>query len=398
MKILYVINQISDWSGDSRLLCLTVKLMQKRGHEVAIATTDANPFRDQASSEKYYPILKKLQNHNKDFVIINDVPVFSIHSITSHFGMYSFNAGTMAKKIIKNFDLVHIYSWYHHIGIEFFKVSKKYNVPLIFTAMATLQNDAQSYYKIQKSIVNLFFTKKIINYASILHSVGQSEIETYIHFGGKKEKIIQIENGIDLNDYKLKNLSNILKRCGINDKPYILFLGRIHPKKGLELLLKSFNELTHNNNEIYLIIAGSGESNYVQKIKKYVQDLGLSNKVKFTGLVSHDEKLTLLKSAKLFSLTSKSDIHPVAVQEALTMGIPVVISKESDYPEVEQYDTGIIVNLNMSEIVNAFRTLLNNPSLDIISNNAKNLIKEKYLVEDQIIKFEQIYQTILSKK
>ncbi len=398
MKILYVINQISDWSGDSRLLWLTVKLMQKRGHEVAIATTDANPFRDQASSEKYYPILKKLQNHNKDFVIINDVPVFSIHSITSHFGMYSFNAGTMAKKIIKNFDLVHIYSWYHHIGIEFFKVSKKYNVPLIFTAMATLQNDAQSYYKIQKSIVNLFFTKKIINYASILHSVGQSEIETYIHFGGKKEKIIQIENGIDLNDYKLKNLSNILKRCGINDKPYILFLGRIHPKKGLELLLKSFNELTHNNNEIYLIIAGSGESNYVQKIKKYVQDLGLSNKVKFTGLVSHDEKLTLLKSAKLFSLTSKSDIHPVAVQEALTMGIPVVISKESDYPEVEQYDTGIIVNLNMSEIVNAFRTLLNNPSLDIISNNAKNLIKEKYLVEDQIIKFEQIYQTILSKK
>ena len=398
MKILYVINQISDWSGDSRLLWLSVKLMKKRGHEVAIATTDGNPFRDEESFNKYSKTVEKLSNFNDNFVMINDIPIFPVHCITPHFGMYSFNAGKIAKKIVKNFDIIHVYSWYHHIGIEFFKVAKKYNIPLIFTAMATLQSDAQSFYKTQKSIIDLFFTKKIIDYASILHSVGHSEIESYIQHGGKQEKIIQIENGIDLKDYELKNPSRILKRLDITNKPYILYLSRIHQKKGIELLLNSFNELSHTNDEICLVIAGSGESDYVQKIKRNVKDLGLTNKVKFTGLVSHDEKLTLLKSAKLFSLISKSDIHPVAVQEALTMGIPVVISKESDYPEVEEYKAGILVNLDFKEIAHAFEELLSDENkLKIFSKNAKKLIKEKFLAEDQIKKFEAIYNEILSK-
>lgn len=184
----------------------------------------------------------------------------------------------------------------------------------------------------------------------------------------------------------------------MENKQYILFLSRIHPKKGLELLLDSFNELIKINDDINLVIAGTGEKHYFQKIINRVKNQDLINKVKFTGLISHDEKLKLFESATLFILTSISDIHPRAIQEALTMGIPVIISKECDYPEVEQYNAGIIVNLNISEIVNAFKILLNNESLSIISNNAKNLIKEKYLVEDQIIKFEQIYQTILSKK
>ena len=137
MKILYVINQISDWSGDSRLLWLSVKLMKKRGHEVAIATTDGNPFRDEESSKKYSETVEKLSNFNDNFVMINDIPVFPVHCVTSRFGMYSFNAGKIAKKIVKNFDIIHVYSWYHHIGIEFFKVAKKYNIPLIFTAIRT---------------------------------------------------------------------------------------------------------------------------------------------------------------------------------------------------------------------------------------------------------------------
>ena len=101
MKILYVINQISNWSGDSRLLWLTVEFMKKRGHQVAIATTDGNPFRDLESSKKYSKTVEKLSNFNGNFVLINDVPVFPVHSMSSHFGMYSFNAGIMAKKIIR---------------------------------------------------------------------------------------------------------------------------------------------------------------------------------------------------------------------------------------------------------------------------------------------------------
>jgi glycosyltransferase involved in cell wall biosynthesis len=398
MKILYVINQISDWSGDSGLLWLSAKLMKKKGHEVTIATTDGNPFRDKESIIKYSQTIEKLSRSNKNVIIINDIPIIPVHCISSHFGMYSPNTNNVAKKIIKNFDVIHIYSWYHHIGIEFFKVAKKYKIPLIFTAMGTLQNDAQNFYKTQKSIIDYLYTKKIIDYASVLHSVGYSEIKSYLEYGGKKEKIIQIENGVNLEEFELKNSTDILKRFEIVNKPYILFLSRIHPKKGIELLLNSFKELSHKNSEICLVIAGSGQEEYVEKIKKNVIDLSLTNKVKFTGLVTQDEKITLLKFAKLFSLTSKSDIHPRAIQEALTMGVPVVISRESDYPEVEKYNAGVIVNLDFKEIAHTFEKLLQNEDkLRLLSLNAKKLINEKFLVEDQISKFEKIYQNILSK-
>ena len=100
----------------------------------------------------------------------------------------------------------------------------------------------------------------------------------------------------------------------------------------------------------------------------------------------------------MFSLTSKSDIHPRVVQEALTMGIPVVISKESDYPEVEEYKAGILVNLDFKEIALVFeKLLLDEDKLNIFSNNAKKLIRENFLIEDQIKKFETIYNKILSK-
>ena len=73
MKILYVINQISEWGGDSGYLWSTVKQMKKSGHEVAIATTDGNPFRDKESSNKYSKIVEMLSKLNDDFVLINNI-------------------------------------------------------------------------------------------------------------------------------------------------------------------------------------------------------------------------------------------------------------------------------------------------------------------------------------
>jgi glycosyltransferase involved in cell wall biosynthesis len=396
MKILYVINQISDWSGDSGLVWMSAQSLQKRGHEVKIATTDGNPFTDKESIKEYSKTIKKLSNFMNEPIRIHDISIIPVHCVSSKFGMISLNAKKIAQNIVKDFDIIHIYSWYHHIGIEFFKAAKNHGVPIVFSAMGTLQNDAQSFYKTQKSIIDYMFTKKIINYANVLHSVGHSEIESYIQYGGKKEKIIQVENGVNLKDFELTNSTDILKKLDIVGKPYILFLSRIHPKKGLELLLNAFKELTQSNDEIYLVIAGSGENDYVQKIQKNVKNLSLTNKVKFTGLVSQDEKITLLKFAKIFSLISKSDIHPRAIQEALTMGVPVVISKESDYPEVEEYNAGKIVSLEEEDISQTFEKLLQNDSeLKIQSNNAKKLINEKFLVEEQIKKFEKIYSDIL---
>ena len=396
MRILFVINQISEWRGDSGLVWYSAKFLKNKGHEVSIVTTDGNPSKNKNEDLDYLNILKKLSNENDEPVIINNIPIYSTHCTIEDFGMYAPNAKNLAKKIVKNFDLIHIYSWYHHIGIEFFKIAKSSGIPLVASLMGTLQPDAHNFHKHKKSLVDFLYTKKMLSYASALHSVGDSEKDVYLKLGVDPKKIYKIENGINLEDFKLKNKSDILKKNCIDEKPYILFLSRINKKKGLELLLNSFKILKNTNQTIYLVISGTGDPEYVEQIKKYVKKLDLENWVIFTGLVSQDEKIILFKSAKLFSLISISDIHPRAIEEALTMGVPVVISKESDFPEVMEYNAGIIVDREEKLIADAFKKLLEDDNLlKELSNNAKKLIKENFLVEDQIKKFEQLYSSLI---
>ncbi len=396
MRILFVINQISEWRGDSGLVWYSAKFLKNKGHEISIVTTDGNPSKNKDEDLDYLSILKKLSNENDEPVTINGIPIYSTHCTIESFGMYAPNAKSLAKKIIRNFDLIHIYSWYHHIGIEFFKIAKSYGIPLIASLMGTLQPDAHNFYKHRKSLVDFLYTKKMLSYASALHSVGDSEKDAYLKFGVDPKKIYKIENGINLEDFELKNESDVLKKNCIDEKPYILFLSRINKKKGLELLLNSFKILKNSNQKIYLVISGTGDPVYVEQIKKYVKELELENWVIFTGLVSHDEKITLFKSAKLFSLISISDIHPRAVEEALTMGVPVVISKESDFPEVTKYDAGIVVDRDEKLIANAFKKLLEDDDLlKEFSKNAQTLIKENFLLKNQIEKFEQLYSSLI---
>ena len=110
------------------------------------------------------------------------------------------------------------------------------------------------------------------------------------------------------------------------------------------------------------------------KIKKDVKDLDLEKFVKFSGFVSHEVKLELLKNSTIFVLTSLSDIHPRAVQEALTMGLPVLITKNCDYPEIEQYKCGKIVDANVQSIYDGLNEMINQCDLNDFSNNARKLI------------------------
>ena len=115
--------------------------------------------------------------------------------------------------------------------------------------------------------------------------------------------------------------------------------------------------------------------------------------------MSDDEKLELLHSATLFVLTSHSDVHPIAVQDALAMGLPVIITKACDYPEVKEYNAGIIVNEDTNEISNAVLEILDDKSkLRQMSKNAKRIILEKFQLEVQIKKYEQMYIDVIKNK
>jgi len=399
MKILTVNFGMSGFGGDSDQLFTITKNLTLLGHQVTIVTTDADPWRgDIEKSRQYSKIRSVLKNSIEKTIKINNIPVIPLHSTIHELGMYCPNAKTFARKIIKDYDVVHIYNWYHHLGMTFAQVSYEEKIPFVISFYATLQEKGRKYKKFQKTIADSIYTKKLILKASALHSVGELETQDYINWGVNPKKIFRVDNAVNLDNYQTKTPTNIFKRLKMeNEKDYLLFISRIHPKKGVDLLLKSFTKLLESGLKTILIIAGTGSEEYQNEIKNLAEELGVKNFVRFAGFVTNDEKLELLNNAKVYVLTSYSDVHPTAIQDALAMGVPVVITKTCDYPEVEEYNAGIIVDSTIDSVYEGLEKILNKSNLKQLSNNARRLIQEKFLVEKLIKKYEEMYISAINQ-
>ncbi|MGI0011642.1 MAG: glycosyltransferase, partial [Nitrosopumilaceae archaeon] len=371
---------------------LNIKELQELGHHVSIVTADVAP---------YIVDMKKEIGKGKSLTFQEDkpteifgIPVYVLRCTIPQMGWYCPRANRLAKKIVANYDVIHIRNWYHHLAIVFYKAARQYGIPFVFTAHGTMDPVARKkYMRRTKWMIDNLYTKKMIRDAAALHSLGESETKEFIRLGAEPQKIFRIDLGVLLKDFEIKERTDILDRLGVNreNKPYLLFLGRINKKKGIELLLESFARLNYQN--LTLVIAGSGDKSYEQKIRQLVRHLGVESSVKFAGSVFGNEKSQLLESAKIFVLTSYSDIHPVAVEEALAMGVPVLITKNCDFPEVEEYDAGILVEPNVDSIYQGLAKMINDENkLLAFSKNAKKLVSEKFLFEGKVKKYEEMYR------
>ena len=213
----------------------------------------------------------------------------------------------------------------------------------------------------RKKILDLLYTKKLFKNAGGFHSVGDLETETYTRLGADTKKIYRVDHGILPENFQIKKRTGILEKNGIDiaKHSYLYNVGRIDPKKGLEVLLESFAKIVKNHENLFLVITGTGIKKYVDEIKELSKKLKINNVVKFTGFISEDAKLELFESAKLHVVTSHSDVHTTTAIESLAMGIPVVITKASDFPELDEYKAGITVDSDSNSVCHAVEELLN---------------------------------------
>ena len=402
MKILFVNYSIGGYAGDAVQMITIVKGLNDKDHEVVIATTDGDGYSyDETKSKMYAPIRKKLLEANGKIIKIDGMSVYPIHCLSNRFGMYCPSAAKEARKIIKKFDVVYVINWYYHLGMVFAKISHELKIPLIVGPMASLEDVARSIKKRQKLIADRIYTNNMLKNSNGFHCVGNQEKESLVKLGVNPNKIQVIDNAIMVDDKKNIKKTEIFKKIDLsqNKDPFLITIGRIDPKKNLELLLLTFSKLLKKYKNLILVIVGTGNKQYVKTIKHLVDELNIQDSVKFTGYVTEAEKIELLSSARLFVTTSQSDIHTTTAIEALAIGKPVVITKNSDFPEIDDYQAGITVESTHESIFNAISELLDNETkIQKFSDNAKRLVEEKFLLENQIDKYENMFREVINKK
>jgi glycosyltransferase involved in cell wall biosynthesis len=169
---------------------------------------------------------------------------------------------------------------------------------------------------------------------------------------GGGARVVVAPNGLDLAPMKL----TLFPRP--SGRRRALFLGRLHPKKGLELLIRAWADSRSAAKEWELLIAGPDEGNHEAQVRRWVADAGLTGSVTFAGPVSGAAKFELIATADLFVLTSYSEGVPMAPLEAMGSAVPVAITRQCNLPEVTSAGAGWVCNADFEETRNMLREAL----------------------------------------
>lgn len=217
----------------------------------------------------------------------------------------------------------------------------------------------------------LLYQKKAVVKADYLHATAQSEKDNLLKLGYNKQIEI-IANGIEV--------EKIAMKLSWSRKKEILFLSRVHIKKGINFLIEAVATLQNELKGYIINIAGEGDENYINELRQQASQLGVSEYIHFVGGVYGDKKWELFKSADLFVLPTHSENFGIVVAEALACGTPVITTNGTPWQELETYNCGWCTEIGTQPTITALKEFLqlSDSELEKMGCNGRKLVEEKY--------------------
>ena len=277
---------------------------------------------------------------------------------------YSRELSAFLDENIARFDLVHIHEVWHYAGYVASRAARKRGIPYIVTIHGELSEWSFQHKGWKKLPYRKAALDKILKNAFALHAITQAEKERIAELGYDTPVMIA-PNGIDPTPFdKLPDPSAFLEKYpALEGKRVILFMGRLNPKKGLDILAHSFSTLRSRFPDAVLLIAGPDEEGTRQKTETILRSEGTLDSVIFTGMLTGKDKLAAMSCAEVFILPSYSDVLGIAVLEAMAARLPVVITDRCEFPEVAEYNAGLVVRPIQSEVADSLTLMLADPIL-----------------------------------
>ena len=226
-----------------------------------------------------------------------------------------------------------------------------------------------------------YFTRKLpalwlyqgraLREAKVLVATAESEKENILKLGyNANVEVVTI--GLDVEKIEVKP--------SWSPKRKILFMSRVHVKKGIELLIDAVGRLRSELNGYEVIIAGEGEGGYVDGLKGQVAAAGLGGVVSFVGGVYGGDKWTLLREADVLVLPTSSENFGIVVAEALACGTPVITTKGAPWRDLEEWGCGWWIERSVDDLVKALKGFLalTESGRERMGRNGRRLVEAKY--------------------
>jgi len=315
MRVLHVIPSVAERSGGPATAIIPMcRALKQEGIEVLLVSTNAGMDHDDGVSE------------------YKGIPAKFFPTQMGESFKYSRPLSSWLSSNIEQFDVAHIHAVFNHSSIAAAHVCRRAGVPYVVRPLGTLEPWSMMQKSIRKRVFLQISGKGMLRRAAAIHYTTQAEkLSTERLLGLNHGKVIAL--GIEANSATSMTDAKLEQHFPeLANKPYALVLSRLHPKKGLDVLIDAFLSLVQVQKFAHwrLVIAGDGPADHVLKLKAMA---GSSSQIHFTGWLDGEKKDAVLSGASLLVLPSHQENFGLCVMEALSRSVPVLVSPHVNLAE-----------------------------------------------------------------
>ena len=366
------------------------KGLAKKGIDVTVYTTDA----DGKGGHLDVPLNEPID--------LGGVKVWYFHcDLFPKKAFYSRGLALKLKNTITNFDLIEVSAMWQWIQINVKNFCNKNKIPYIIIPHNSLsQYTVNLKKKFHKKIFWELFIKETVRKSSALRFLTEEERELSLNSTLSMPSFI-VPNGVDINKYKNDPKLKFSLRRSLrikNNDIVLLFVGRIHPDKNIELVIKALSRIKQNIPFVLILIGPVVDKNYYKFLNRMIDDGKLKNKIKWLHYIPNYEMFKYYSIADMLILISKFEGLSMASIEALASGLPILISKYvSNWKKIEEDNAGIVIDLDVEEIYHALLKIMEDRNLLLeLSHNARKSAEKRYDINKVADLMIKAYEDILT--
>lgn len=318
--------------------------------------------------------------HRRDFVVSLSLIIWLIH----HIGDY---------------DVVHTNTIFAPLVSLVHWLCQWYKIPYVMTPHGMLEPWALAYKARKKKLYYKLIEKPALQKASAIQVIANAEANhvKFLEF----PHFVLVPNGIHRREFRTLPEPEVFYQQfpATRNKTLILFLGRIDPKKGLDLLAPAFAKAHAKFPQIHLVVAGPNNTGFLDTVKRYFLQTGCLDAVTFTGMLTGELKYAALAAASLYVAPSYSEGFSMSVLEGMASGLPCIITTGCNFPEAKVAKAAHVVDINADAIAESIIDCLSYPQkAKAMGKRARDFIFQNYTWECAAEKLIQVYRAIINTK
>lgn len=380
MRILHVIRSENPLlGGPSQAIIHITRALAELGAEVHVVSTESR------------------QNWENGVVCGRELMKHSVshrYFVTTKFTSWAFSESIWQwlRLNISNYDLVHIHGVFTFPPLAAMFLARRQGVKYVVRPAGTLNSWGLTQKVVKKKVFRFLVLDRLLKSSSSIHATSRSEAESLSKLGlGVPISVVPL--GIPTRSVAPHSIASV------DGSITLFFLGRLHPVKNIPFLLRVMRQISQTSNEVKLLIAGSGTREYVMELEAMVSSLKVGHLVTFVGFADSKKKVDLIATADVFVLPSFQESFGVAVVEAMSQGVPVIVSENVALSgEIQRAGAGFSVTVDgIEDFLAAVSSLRNSSNRRVMGNNAARLVREKYSIEAMGKNLTSYYESVLNE-